>query len=133
MVTIEVYKPLYERARDKLELLGVTCLLGDSASCLRDAITACSPDQPITFWLDGHYSGQGTGAGAGECPIIGEFQAIAGLITSGRPVVVAVDDIRCFGSDPSYPPLSLLVDFADTHQLHYTFAYDVFIASSKAA
>ena len=47
------------------------------------------------FWLDGHYSGPGTGKSEnyGECPVIQEIKLISTL--SVKPLII-IDDISLF-------------------------------------
>lgn len=59
------------------------------------------------FWLDGHYSAGITGRGAKDCPIFEELQAIANHPPARFSIVI--DDRRCFGTDPAYPPYTDLL------------------------
>ena len=58
---------------------------------------------PALFYLDAHYSGPGTGKGDIETPISAEIDLILQRAPAGS--VVAIDDARCFGTEPDYPPL----------------------------
>ena len=53
---------------------GVTVMLGDSATMLGAAIRDVR--EPITFWLDGHYSGGDTGFGLKGAPLLEELRQI---------------------------------------------------------
>lgn len=81
---------------------GVHIECGDSPSVL-PGILANSTGR-VLFWLDGHYSGGPTGKGAASCPIFDELAAIAGAKPSVFSIVI--DDLRLFGTDDAYPPLS---------------------------
>ena len=71
---------------------------GDSAEVLPRIVAAIR--EPILFWLDGHYSGEGTAHGAAETPLPEELRAIA---RRGHPGdVVLVDDARLLGTG-AYP------------------------------
>lgn len=51
----------------------------------------------IVFWLDGHYSGDGTALGPKSCPLIEEL-----TIISRHPIkshVILIDDMRCWTKD----------------------------------
>ncbi len=84
----------------------VRILQGDSGVVLPRVLEGING--PSLIWLDGHYSGGGTGRGAEDTPIEREVQAVLRLAKAGS--IVVVDDARCFGSDPSYPPLQPWLD-----------------------
>lgn len=93
----------------------------------------------INFWLDGHYSGEGTHRGGSDTPILEELMAIALLVQDGIRVAVFIDDVRLFveewadepASDrPGYPSLDDLVTWATDAQLRWTVEHDIFVAVS---
>ena len=105
--SIEVYRPLYERAVKRFRHeKRIQIMNGDSGVVLGDLVKKL--DQPTLFWLDGHYSGEGTGKGAGDTPI---YQELLAIFSSTQPFAVAIDDARLFGVDPAYPSLEDLTDF----------------------
>src|ERR1700678_2682124 len=62
LYSIEIYEPAVLAARKRFA--GdpkVTIVHGDSATALPALVTTIA--EPILFWLDGHYSGKGTGMG----------------------------------------------------------------------
>jgi len=68
---------------------------GDSSVVLEEVISEIR--EPITFWLDGHWSGQGTALGETKTPIMKELEAI-----QRHPIkthTILIDDVRCFGTD----------------------------------
>jgi hypothetical protein len=70
----------------------VTLMKGDSAIILKDAIVQIN--EPITFWLDGHYSAGDTAKGLFFCPLIAELEQI-----KNHPIkthTILIDDIRCW-------------------------------------
>ena len=81
---------------------------GDSAAVLA---TLPLPLEPVTFYLDAHFSG-GTTAGAdidNGCPVLRELQIIAGRNVAGD--LIFIDDMRLMGKDTMsgvegtmYPP-----------------------------
>jgi len=81
---------------------GVHILLGDSAKTLPEIMPSL-PDK-VVFWLDGHYSGPGTGKGDVETPILAEIETIASQRRDCDDVTI-IDDARLFGQDRDYPPL----------------------------
>lgn len=70
----------------------VNVVLGDSSKDLYDLIQYI--DEPITFWLDGHFSGEGTGRGEVEFPLIEELEQIKQHHIKNH--VLYIDDIRCW-------------------------------------
>jgi len=51
------------------------------------------------FWLDGHYSGQGTGGSENECPVMDEIR----IASACKNAVILIDDARCFYGPPPPP------------------------------
>jgi hypothetical protein len=79
----------------------VTLIEGDSGTQLPAVVGELK--RPALFYLDAHYSGPGTGKGDIETPISAEIDLILQRAPKGS--VVAIDDARCFGTAPDYPPL----------------------------
>jgi hypothetical protein len=78
----------------------ITLWHGDSGDVLERVLAAV--DAPALFWLDGHYSGGGTGRGVEDTPILRELQHIAHHPHRERHHLI-IDDARCFGSLDGYP------------------------------
>jgi hypothetical protein len=79
---------------------------GDSGVMLRTIIPQL--DAAAVFWLDGHYSGTGTGKGSKECPIYEELNVI---FESPYNHILLIDDARCFNGTSDYPTIEELFDF----------------------
>lgn len=79
----------------------VQLIEGDSGTRLPAVVRALI--HPALFYLDAHYSGPGTGKGDIETPISAEIDLILQRAPAGS--MVAIDDARCFGTTPDYPPL----------------------------
>ncbi|NEQ11698.1 MAG: hypothetical protein F6K37_39250, partial [Moorea sp. SIO4E2] len=62
-------------------------------------LTVTQLNSPAFFWLDGHYSGPGTGGESNECPLLLELKPA--LAISGS--VIMIDDARCFLGPPPPP------------------------------
>ena len=62
-----------------------------------------SGGEKILFWLDGHFSGVGTGGGDDICPIINELRLIAQ--SNRNDHCILIDDARCFTGEDGYPTL----------------------------
>lgn len=96
--TIEISPEMNARARERLShLANIKFHCGDSASVLPAIVASLSG--PALFWLDGHYSGPGTGGIEKQCPVLAELAAIS---RASEPVIL-VDDARCFLGPPPLP------------------------------
>lgn len=104
--TIEVFPPLYEAAVKRFRRNpNIHLHLGDSAEVLK---TLCPQlEGRVLFWLDGHYSGPGTGKGKEETPIEQELFQIIHECRAAWSILI--DDARLFGTDPAYPTVQSLV------------------------
>lgn len=69
--------------------------------------------KPTLFWLDAHYSGDGTARGTKDTPIAKELQSI--FDHSVKNHVILIDDARDFENDPSYPSLEKLEQFVHSN------------------
>ncbi len=110
--SIELSKELYQKAKNKFkDEKNIKIIQGDSGIELGKLLKEIN--QPVLFWLDGHYSEGITAQGDKDTPIYEELTHIfnANLNTA----VIIIDDARCFGSDPAYPSIQELSDFVKTH------------------
>lgn len=131
--TIEVSQELSAQVFPGLSRLGVRCYTGDSGHLIQQVIeTTLTQSQNVNFWLDGHWSGGATSRAADyETPILQELSAISKARARWNKLVVAVDDVRCFGNDPAYPPKQFLADWANANRLNAYFLADIFVASTE--
>jgi len=103
LYSIEIYEPSVIAARKRFAAHPkVKIIHGDSATAL-PALVKDIPE-PILFWLDGHYSGKGTGMGDEHSPIVSEIQHILALRPTGRDAII-IDDARLFVGQDGYPPI----------------------------
>jgi hypothetical protein len=79
-------------------------LQGDSAKVLRDVLSRI--EEPCLFWLDAHYSGEGTTIGDRETPVLDELDIIFSHTISNH--VILIDDARRFDDQSAYPALAKL-------------------------
>jgi hypothetical protein len=108
--SIEIYEPLYLKALARFTgHKNIYLHLGDSEKILPTILSALA--EPALFWLDAHYSGEGTGKGELETPILKELKHI--LAHPIRKHVILIDDARLFVGRDGYPSLSELRDFLD--------------------
>ncbi|MEE9405590.1 MAG: hypothetical protein V3V20_11915 [Algisphaera sp.] len=94
--SIELSSALHQQAKERFaNNPNVHLHQGDSATCLAPLIA--SINQPITFWLDGHYSEGNTARGESNTPLQRELAAIAAHPLRNHTLLI--DDVRCFGTD----------------------------------
>lgn len=93
--SIEINKFLYETACDKFKDNDkVKIWLGDSIDCLKEIVA--SINEPATFWLDAHASGDLVGGKSGGSPVVDELNII--LSHNRNDHTIFIDDRRLFGS-----------------------------------
>lgn len=94
--SIELSELFYAKCQERFKnQSNVHLWLGDSGVILQNIISTIS--EPITFWLDGHWSGEPTARGKTNTPILEELNAI-----QRHPIkthIILIDDVRCFGQE----------------------------------
>lgn len=112
MHSIELSQELFEKASERFA--GdpkIHVWHGDSGNVMPEVLKVIS--QPALFWLDGHYSGEGTARGVKDTPICRELHHISGHPLLGEHLVI-IDDARCFNGQNDYPDLNELQQLALT-------------------
>lgn len=118
--SIELDSGLCEKARMRFANdQNVHLFNGDSALVLGRVLADIK--EPALFWLDGHYSGEGTAKGEQETPIREELAQI--LEHSVSEHVVLIDDARMFTGEHDYPKLADLK--AQVHSIRRDLAFEV--------
>ena len=103
--TIELSVELAAIARRRFRnYTNIHIVEGDSGEKLRDIVPLLK--RKTLFWLDGHYSAGITAKGSVNCPIFAELRTI--LTGCQAPMVILIDDARCFGNDNDYPAIQEL-------------------------
>ena len=116
--SIEIYQPLANDAKRRFASFShVNIYEGDSGEVLSEILPRLNTR--TIFWLDGHYSGEGTGRGVDESPILRELAAILEYRSKPYEDVILIDDARCFNGEGGYPMMSeflrqLTLDFGVT-------------------
>ena len=100
--SIELSQELYETACKRFEAYNnVRLVQGDSGQRLPEVLKDIN--NPVLFWLDGHYSSGITASAGTLTPVSNELKAIF-----GHPIkqhVILIDDARCFDGTNDYPHL----------------------------
>jgi len=108
--SIEIYEPLYMKALERFAGdKNIYLHYGDSEKILPAILAALT--EPALFWLDAHYSGEGTGKGILDTPILKELKFI--LAHPLNKHVILIDDARLFVGQDGYPSVAELRDFLD--------------------
>jgi hypothetical protein len=131
----ELHRAASVRLRDQSH---VTVLQGSSREQLRGVCSQLSG--PALFWLDGHWSGDGTAGEFDECPVLEEIAVIDASAFGGQAVVL-VDDARLFFGPPLPPHrrdqwptfLELADQLRAAHDRYVTVLEDVVIAVPVSA
>lgn len=116
IISIELGMDLYWKAKEKFKKdKNITILQGDSGKVLPKILLDIN--EPVIFWLDGHYSAGITAKGEKESPIFEELNAI--LIHSMHNHVLLIDDARCFNGEGDYPTIEELKKFVKSKNRNY--------------
>ncbi|MBX9870528.1 MAG: hypothetical protein K2X75_00890 [Burkholderiaceae bacterium] len=104
--SVELADEYYLKACDRFSSYSnVHLVRGDSGVVIPQIVE--SLQEPTLFWLDGHYSGAGTGRANADTPISTELVSVLGSPIKGH--VILIDDARCFDGANSYPHLDMLL------------------------
>ena len=97
--SIELSPDLYRQTSLKYRnYANINFLNGNSSEILPKIMAEIS--QPSIFWLDGHWSGDGTAGEENECPLLQEIEAINNF---GYEKYIFIDNARLFLSPPPPP------------------------------
>ena len=117
LYSIELSNELHFKAKKRFQYdRKITLVLGDSSVQLKK-IAQELVSQSI-FWLDGHYSGDGTAMGALECPVYAELDGV--FSSKIKNHILLVDDERCFTGANSYPTKEELLEYVHKYNSNYT-------------
>jgi hypothetical protein len=115
IISIEVSNELFNfvKARFKNDK-HIELYEGDSGELLPSIIK--KQNVSCLFWLDGHYSGGGTGKGELNTPIFKELKAI---FESKNNHIILIDDARLFIGEDDYPTIEKLKEFVQEFNPNY--------------
>ena len=118
LISIELDPGLHARAQRLLRRYQqLRFVLGDSSQQLPEVILGI--DEPVVFWLDGHYSGPGTARGSLDSPIWKEIDAI--FAHQIRDHVILVDYARDFIGAGGYHTIQELRDWVAQRRPDWVF------------
>jgi hypothetical protein len=93
---------------------------GDSEDLLEGIIS--NINEPITFWLDGHYSGANTAFGRHECPLMRELEIIKNHPIKTHTIII--DDLRVWVKPHFDFDRDDILEFLMTINPNYTITYE---------
>lgn len=129
--TIEAWKEAYDFSAKRFAGDSkVTIYFGDSGEILPDILEKVGPS---VFWLDAHYSGDGTAMLDKETPVIAELDAIAA--TGSKEHAIVIDDARGFGVWNDYPTIDWVEDYVKASFPNHEFSLEgdeIFILPRKS-
>ena len=106
VVTIEIDEALHRQAKTVCAgRPNVELLLGDGSVLLPGIV---AKETKTIIFLDGHFSGAGTGMGDEPEPVLKELDGLDGL--QDRIAGVLIDDFRLFGVESGWPKKSEVFD-----------------------
>jgi hypothetical protein len=129
--SVEPQKVLFNYSTHRLRKnSNIVIINGVSEEIFPDLLSKLDGD--ISFWLDGHFSGDITFEGKTETPIMAELLAIEQNFSHFGNVSIFIDDVRNFsrvgGEANSYPTLDYLANFCQKNRLVWHIEKDIFIA-----
>ena len=102
VLSIELFEPFFYLNQSAFSKCpNVHIYLGDSSARLHEMLNDARGR--ILFWLDGHYSGEGTACGNQVSPILKELDIIKK--DSRHDHCILIDDARLFSGEGGYPTL----------------------------
>ncbi|MEK7568570.1 MAG: hypothetical protein AAB497_00455 [Patescibacteria group bacterium] len=129
IVSIELDNFLFENAKNNFaNYKNVTLIHGDSGEKLIEILPTIS--EPALFWLDAHYSGEGTAKGEVETPVIKELLTI--FSRKNAKDIILIDDARCFDGTHDYPTVKQIQDLvANYSYLSFKIERDIMVIESN--
>lgn len=121
--SIELCQNLHNHCKSRFaNNLNVHLFYGDSSHQLKVVLDNFA-DENCTFWLDGHYSGDGTAKGDKECPLVEELNCILSRSSTVHDVIY-IDDMRIYKQlDESINENSIL-QLVKKHKKDFHFQYE---------
>ncbi|MFY9311369.1 MAG: hypothetical protein WAQ28_20150 [Bacteroidia bacterium] len=106
LMSVEVYKPCFDNSLKRTKSYSnIKLFFGDSKIMLPRMLEQI--EGRALFWLDGHFSGHGTGKSEVNCPVNDELEAIKRL--DRKDHLILIDDAREFIGQNDYPDIKLVM------------------------
>ena len=119
--SIELSESLYIYCRGRYGYYpGVYLVNGDSAIELGNILKDIHV--PVTFWLDGHYSGGATVMGMVDSPLLQELDIIARHKIKTHTIII--DDLRCWTMESHGFNVQTLIERISLINTDYWFVYE---------
>jgi len=119
--SIELSESLYQYCRALYGYCpGVHLVNGDSAIELGNILKEIHV--PVTFWLDGHYSGGATARGLVESPLLQELEIISRHKIKTHTILI--DDLRCWTIETHGFNTQSLIERISLINTDYWFQYE---------
>jgi len=100
VISIEIFEPLFLLNKKAFKSnKNVSIHFGDSSVVLNSILN--TDMKSVLYWLDGHYSGEGTGLGNIVSPILNEIEII--MSKNIEKYCIIIDDLRLFTNEDGYP------------------------------
>lgn len=116
IISIELGVDLFKKAQKRfINDKNVEILQGDSGKMLPTILKDIN--EPVIFWLDGHYSEWVTAKGEKDCPIYEELDAI--FANQRFNHVLLIDDARTFNGEGDYPTIEKLAEYIKSKNAKY--------------
>lgn len=130
LYSIELSEYYYNFAQKRFRnIKNINLILGNSGKKLGELVK--NINEPIFFWLDGHYSAGLTAKADKECPMIEEIDAI--FENSKFKNLILIDDARLFDGTNDYPTFTFLKNYIQDKDSSYNIIKenDIIICESK--
>lgn len=129
IISIELDDFLFKNAKENFaNNKNVTLIHGDSGEKLVEILPKIN--EPSLFWLDAHYSGEGTAKGEYDTPIIKELLTI--FSRKNKRDIILIDDARCFDGTHDYPTVQQIKDLVGSYDyLSFKIERDIMVIQPK--
>lgn len=97
LFTVEIKEKYYHDVKTRYSGEKINFILGDSSYVFETLLPTL--DEPVIFFLDGHWSSGSTGRSEKDCPLYEEMTHIKNLFKQNA--IIIVDDYRLFGLGPN--------------------------------
>ncbi len=115
LYSIELDPTLFYQSKGNLhDLNNVKLLKGDSGEKIKEVLDELK--EPAIFWLDAHYSGEGTARASKDTPVVEELNNI--LENGNKQNIIIIDDARCFNGENYYPTIKEMDSIVNSFQSH---------------